>query len=200
MLKKAIFGGTFDPIHNGHINIAYEALYKLEMDKVIFMPSGNPPHKTEKKITDAYLRYEFVNMAVSGEEKFEVSSYEIDKKSLSYTYKTLEHFKKLEPDTEWYFIAGLDSLMDIEKWMNVESIMKNCTFIVLVRSGFKSDHVMAQKKKIELKYNTNIILLNIPILEISSTDIRNKIMKEQNVSHLMPKEVYYAVKELEIYK
>lgn len=200
MLKKAIFGGTFDPIHNGHINIAYETLYKLHMDKVIFMPSGNPPHKRSKKVTDAYLRYEFVKMAVSGEKKFEVSSYEIQDKSLSYTYKTLEHFKKLEPDTEWYFIAGFDSLMDIDKWKNVESIMKNCTFIVLVRSGYKSDHVLAQKKKIEQKYNAHIILLDIPILEISSTGIRDKIRKNQNVSHLMPKEVYYAVKEIEVYK
>jgi nicotinate (nicotinamide) nucleotide adenylyltransferase len=101
-LKKAIFGGTFDPIHIGHIHIAYEALYNLNLDKIIFMPAGNPPHKNKKKITDAQIRYDLVKRAIESEEHFEISDYEINKKENSYTYETVELFSELQRNIEWY--------------------------------------------------------------------------------------------------
>ena len=115
-MKKAIFGGTFDPIHIGHIHIAYEALYNLHLDKVLFMPAGNPPNKINKNITDATIRYDLVKKAIEYESNFEISDYEIMKKEYSYTYKTLERFSKLQNDIEWYFLIGGDSLMDLDNW------------------------------------------------------------------------------------
>ena len=93
MKKYGIIGGTFDPIHNAHLYIAYEAKELLGLDKVIFIPNGSPPHKDNKNITGASLRYRMVLEAIKDFEDFEVSKYEIEKKELSYTYKTLEHFK-----------------------------------------------------------------------------------------------------------
>lgn len=200
MMKKAIFGGTFDPLHNGHLNIAYEAMNKLNIDEIIFMPSGTPPHKRDRDITDSTLRYEFVKMVTREEEKFSTSDYEINKKGFSYTYETLMHFSALEKDTEWYFIAGLDSLMNIEKWKNIQEIFRLCTLIVLIRSGYNEKEVIEQKKKLEKLYNAKIELLKIPILEISSTDLRRKIKNGENVSHLMPKDIAYAIKALRLYK
>lgn len=106
-------GGTFNPIHLAHLYIAYEAKEQLNLDKVIFMPAGNPPHK-KNTIIDAKFRYEMVRKAIEGYEGFEINSYEIEKNGYSYTYETLNALK--EDDLKLYFIAGADSLMDIEKW------------------------------------------------------------------------------------
>ncbi|WP_368488528.1 nicotinate-nucleotide adenylyltransferase [Clostridium sp. BJN0013] len=203
MVKKAIFGGTFDPIHNGHIHIAYEAIYRLGLDEIVFMPTGNPPHKAKKSITDAFLRYEMVKVAIRSESKFTVSNYEVNKPTLSYTYSTLEHFNKLESKTEWHFLTGADCLMDIEKWSRVDSIFRLCKFIVFNRPGFPaftSESIEAQKKKIEEKYSTNIIYLDAPLFDISSTVIRNSVKEGKNVNYFLPESVCNIINQLNLYK
>lgn len=203
MVKKAIFGGTFDPIHNGHIHIAYEAIYRLGLDKVVFMPTGNPPHKLKKRVTDAFLRYEMVKVAIRSESKFTVSNYEVNKPTLSYTYSTLEHFNKIESKTEWYFLTGADCLMDIEKWSKVDIIFKLCKFIVFNRPGFPvftSEGIMAQKKRIEEKYSTDIIYLDAPLFDISSTVIRNSVREGKNINYFLPESVCNIIKQLNLYK
>ena len=160
MKKKGIFGGTFDPIHNGHLHIAYEALYKLNLDKVIFIPSGNPPHKTDKVITDATIRYKLVKDVIQNEKKFEVSDYELKNESLSYTYKTLKHFNEKHEDTEWYFITGADCLMQLDSWKNINEVLSLCNFVVFRRSGYSMEDMLKQKERIEKKFNKKIIFLD----------------------------------------
>lgn len=200
MIKKAIFGGTFDPIHNGHLHIAYEALYKLDLDKVIFVPSSNPPHKLDENITEVNLRYEMVKMAVSQEKSFCVSDYEIKNDNLSYTYKTLEYFNELEKDTKWYFITGVDCLMNIESWKNYKQIFKLCNFVTFNRPGYLIDDIKRKKYELEKKYDSNIIFLDIPLLDISSTNIRKLVQMDRNVSYLLPCNVYNMIKKLGLYK
>lgn len=200
MIKKAIFGGTFDPIHIGHIHIAYEALYKLNLDKIIFMPSGNPPHKLLNEITDSNIRYDMVKNAVRDEEKFSVSRYEIEESNLSYTYKTLCHFNKIDKNIDWYFLTGVDCLMDVEKWNNPEGIFKMCKFIVFNRPGFNMDSIIAQKKNVENKYSADIIFLDAPLLDISSTRIRENIKNGRNVNYLMPERVCKIIDKYDLYR
>lgn len=200
MKRKAVFGGTFDPIHNGHLHIAYEALYKLNLDNIIFVPTGNPPHKKKIGITDAFIRYEMVKMAVRCDKRFEVSSYEIEKKDLSYTYKTLKYFNIKEPETQWFFLTGGDCLIDLPTWKNVDSILKHCTFVVFSRPGYDNANILTHKKIIEEKYNTNIVLLDVPMLDISSTIIRNCFREKRNAEFLMPSSVYHTAKELKLYE
>ncbi|HAG43603.1 MAG TPA: nicotinic acid mononucleotide adenylyltransferase [Clostridium sp.] len=190
MMRKAIFGGTFDPIHNGHMHIAYEALYNLNLDLIIFMPSGNPPHKIRRKVTEGKIRYEIVKSAIKDEIRFDISDYEINSNELSYTYKTLKHFNNLEPNTEWFFITGADSLIDLESWRNVKGILENCTLVVFTRPGYSLEEIKKQKKNIEEKYNTDIIFLNMPVIDISSTIIKKKISENKNVKYLLPCEAY----------
>lgn len=186
-MKIGIIGGTFNPIHLAHLYIAYEAKCQLNLDKIIFIPTGSPPHKKDMEILEASLRYNMVYEAIKNYEDFEISDYEIEKKGLSYTFETLEHFKK--DDNELYFITGADCLMDIEKWKYPEKIFKLCNFVVFNRAGYSKKNLRIQKEKIQQKFNTNITFLDIIDLEISSSIIRNRIKEGKRIDFFMPREV-----------
>lgn len=198
-MKKAIFGGTFDPIHNGHLYIASEALKTLNLSKLIFMPSGNPPHKTIKNVTDANIRYELIKLAISDNPLFEVSDYEIKEQGLSYTYKTLNYFHNLEPNTEWYFITGADCLMDLYLWRNVQQILDVCKFVVFQRPGFAEEALEIQKSRVEETFNSDILVLKSELKDISSTDIRNKISAGKDTIDMIPKKVSEAINKYKLY-
>lgn len=200
MKKKAIFGGTFDPIHNGHLHIAYKALNRLKLDKIIFIPSGNPPHKHKECITDKNIRYNMVKYAIEQEDKFEISDYEVKKKGKSYTYETIEHFRKYHPNIDLYFIAGADCLMDIHKWKNIDSMMEKAKLVVFSRPGFSMDTILFQKKQVEEKFKKDIIFLDIPLLDVSSTEIREKIKKGENIKDLIPEKTYNIIKKYGLYR
>ena len=197
MKKIGILGGTFNPIHLAHLYIAYEAKSQLKLDKVIFIPTGNPPHKKDKKILEASLRYNMVYEAIKNYEDFEISKYEVEKEGYSYTFETLKHFKA--KDNELYFITGADCLMDIEKWKNPEEIFKLSRFVVFNRAGYNEENLKIQKNKIEEKYNTNIDFLDIIDLEISSSMIRERINDGKRVDFFLSKEVLSYIQENNIY-
>ncbi|SHJ46652.1 nicotinate-nucleotide adenylyltransferase [Hathewaya proteolytica DSM 3090] len=200
MKKVGLFGGTFDPIHNGHMSIAYEALYRLCLHEVIFIPAGNPPHKSRNLITESGIRYDMVKAAVKDESKFTVSDYEIKKESRSYTYETIEYFKKSTSDLQLHLIIGEDSFFDIEKWANAQYILRNCTVVVFGRNEINYIKMSEHRKHIMDKYNSNILLLETPILEISSTLIREKLNKNENISYLVPCGVEEFIRKSQLYK
>ncbi len=199
-MKKAIFGGTFDPIHIGHIHIAYEALYNLELDEVIFMPNGHPPHKRNRLVTEEKFRYEMVSRAIEGEEKFSISDFEIKSNSLSYTYNTLMYFNDIEPNTQWYFLVGVDSLMTLRQWKNIDIILDNCTLVVFSRTGYTIDDVLKMKRDLEQEYNKEIILLEMSLLDISSTEIKKKISEDKIVTYLLPQGVDEVINKYNLYR
>ena len=190
-MKIGIIGGTFDPIHNAHLYIAYEAKEQLNLDKVIFMPAGIQPLKTDKKITSSKYRYEMVKEAIKDYEKFEVSDYEINKGGLSYTYETLEYFKNLSQneDAELFFITGADCLMNIERWKEVKKILSLSNMVVFMRGGIDKEKLLLQKDYIEKKYNASIIFLEVKELEISSTDIRSRVNEGEKIDFFVPESV-----------
>ena len=197
MKRIGILGGTFNPIHLAHLYIAYEAKSQLNLDKIIFMPAGSPPHKKDKEVLEASLRYNMVCEAIKSYEDFEISDYEIHKTGYSYTYETLEKFKS--EDNELYFITGADCLMDIEKWKKPEEIFKLSRLVVFNRPGYSKKNLIIQKDKIEMKFNTSIKFLDIIDLEISSSMIRKRIEEGKRVDFFLSKEVLNFIKENNIY-
>ena len=197
MKKYGIMGGTFNPIHLAHLYIAYEAKEQLNLDKVIFMTAGNPPHKKDT-IIDAKFRYEMVRRAIEGYEGFEINSYEIEKNGYSYTYETLNVLK--EENLKLYFIAGADSLMDIEKWKNTKEVLNNCTFVVFNRGEFNRETLKSQKEYLENKYQAEIVLLDIMSIDFSSTIIRKRIKEEKRVDFFLPNKVLEYINYNNLYR
>ena len=197
MKKIGILGGTFNPIHLAHLYIAYEAKNQLNLDKIIFMPTGSPPHKKDEEVLEASLRYNMVCEAIKNYEDFEISDYEIKKQGYSYTYETLEKFKT--DDNELYFITGADCLLDVEKWKNPEEIFKLSRFVVFNRAGYSKKNLRIQGDKIKEKFKTSIEFLDIIDLEISSSMIRERISEGKRVDFFIPKEVLEFIKDNNIY-
>ena len=200
MKRYGMMGGTFNPIHLAHLYIAYEAKETLNLDKVIFMVAGNPPHKKESSVIDSNYRYDMVKMAIKDYSGFEISDYEIQKQGYSYTYETLKYLKGDEGDVEVFFIAGADSLMDIEKWKNPELVLSNCTFVAFNRGEYNKETLEGQKKKLQDKYNSNIILLDISNLDISSSMIRERIINGKRVDFFMPQKVMKYIEQNNLYR
>ena len=197
MKRIGIIGGTFDPIHLAHVNIAKEAKDRLNLDKVIFIPAGSQPLKIDKKVTRASLRFNMVEKAIEGYDGFEVSDYEIKKQGISYTFETLEHFKK--EDEELFFITGADCLLSLEKWKNVKRIFELCTLVVLTRPGYDERSLYKQKDYIEEKYNGKIVILELEGMDISSTEIRGLVKEGKNISKLVASEVFKLIKNNDLY-
>ena len=203
MKRYGIIGGTFDPIHNAHLYIAYEAKEQLNLDEVIFMPAGKQPLKAKDIVTDSKIRYEMVKIAVESFNEFSVSSYEIEKGGLSFTSETLEYFKGkiefLNEEKELFFITGADCLISMEKWRNVQKIFSLATLVVFARGGISKKEMMENKKIIEEKYNGKIIILDLKELEISSTDIRDRVNQNKRIDFFVPPKVVDIIYNNELY-
>ena len=203
MKRYGIIGGTFDPIHNAHLYIAYEAKEQLDLDKVIFMPAGRQPFKAENIVTDSKLRYEMVKSAIEPFNEFSVSSYEIEKGGLSFTYETLQYLASEKDvnnqEKELFFITGADCLISIEKWKCVQKIFSLATLVVFARGGISKKEMMEKKQIVEEKYNGKVIILDLKELEISSTDIRERVNKNKKIDFFVPSKVVDIIHENGLY-
>ncbi len=193
-MKIGIMGGTFDPIHNAHIIIARYAKEQYELDEVMFMTGGNPPHKSG--ITDKLVRNKMTELGVDGE--FKINTYEIDKEDYSYSLHTLEHFKETNPDDEIYFIIGEDSLRDISKWYKPQEILKLCTLLVFPRTSFENLNEVIKETKLTL--DGDILPINAPIIGLSSTMIRERIRKGKSIKYMVPDNVASYIHQNRLYK
>lgn len=185
--KIGIMGGTFDPIHYGHLRAADEAHAALGLSEVIFVPTGHPPHKTDRAVSSAEDRYNMALLATIDCPYFSVSRIEVDKEGFSYTIDTLKTLRTMPKyqNCMFYFITGLDAVLDIVSWKNPNEIMKICKFVAVSRYGY------SQNKMDELPPNIrdSIIPLEIPLLAISSTDLRERIKSNWSIRFLVPPSV-----------
>lgn len=182
--KIGILGGTLDPIHLGHLMIAQTAMQELALEKVVFMPSGNPPHKNTLNITDAYKRLEMVNLSINSNNNFVYSDFELKRDGIIYTSDTLKLLKDEYKDIELYFIMGADSLFAIETWHEPENIFHLCNIAVADRD--LSDTKLIEKiKYLKKKYDARIFHLESPLINISSSYIRDCVKKGKSIRYLV---------------
>lgn len=190
-----ILGGTFDPIHLGHIKMAEAAYNGLALDKVLFMPTSNPPHKTG--ITDSEHRINMIRLAIKDYKHFEMSDIEIMRKGIIYTADTLEYLTKTYPDNRYIFIMGADSLFDITKWFRPDKVMEYATLAVCARDDADPGNLYDYREFLVEKYNADIVILNFSCVDISSSKIRTCLYTDYSmVKDYISEEVYnYIIKE-----
>ena len=192
--KVGIMGGTFDPIHFGHLVIAEHIRCEYNLEKVLFVPAGIPPHKTEMGVSESKHRYFMTLLATITNPYFEVSKIEIDNDEVSYTINTIRKLKEIyQKNTELYFITGADAICELDSWKNVEELLHSASFIAATRPGLDSKVVDEKINELEIKNNAHIRKINVPALAISSTDIRDKIKKQQSIKYLLPESVEYYI-------
>ncbi|TCT14902.1 nicotinate-nucleotide adenylyltransferase [Natranaerovirga pectinivora] len=199
-MKMGIMGGTFNPIHFGHLILAESAYENLELDSVVFIPAGIPPHKQEEEIVSKKDRLKMVDLAIDDNNHFEVSPIELDKKSISYSYETLEVLKKENNNTDYYFIIGSDSFYNIEKWKAPEILLSMCKLVVAARNDQNMDRLKQQKRVIEKKFKTSVHILNMPTIDISSSDIRDRVKYGKTIKYFVPKDVENYIYMNDLYK
>jgi nicotinate-nucleotide adenylyltransferase len=205
--KLCALGGTFNPIHYGHLAAAEEVRDRLNLDSVLFIPSYIPPHKQEEDGPSAVQRLEMVRLAVSGNDRFQPSDIEIKRGGRSYTIDTIENLRRVYPGTELFFIIGLDSFIEIQTWHRWKELLTLCNFVVISRHGyhFIDLHTMDFMKNFsdelvnldrgDLSHalvQTGAFTINletIPLYEISSTDIRRRIRQRTSIKYLLPEPV-----------
>ena len=192
-----IFGGTFNPIHLGHIALARQAYEELGLDKVIIMPSGNPPHKQGLTIASEYDRCNMVRLAIEDYTYMEFSDYEITHTGYSYSALTLNEFAKYYSNI--YFIIGADSLFQLDTWYHPETVMKYSTIVAANRDMHAITELEAAVSSLEQRYNARIKLIHMNDVPISSSDIRRRIMSGMPVDGMVSASVAQYIKEHHLY-
>ncbi|WP_192929588.1 nicotinate-nucleotide adenylyltransferase [Alkaliphilus serpentinus] len=197
--RVGILGGTFDPLHLGHLYIAEATLEKLQLDKVIFIPTGISPHKVQR--TPALHRYVMAHIATCENTKFQVSPIEINREGASFTIDTIRLLKDEYPkETTFYFITGGDAFIELDTWRNYMELLKLVTFVVVNRSEIKRDHLLKRIKDFKNSFDAKVILINLPTLEVSSTDIRQRVKDGQTIRYLVTEGVEAYIKKYRLYK
>lgn len=197
-MKIGIVGGTFDPIHNGHLMLGAYAYDNFQLDEVWFMPNGNPPHKSEEIKID--FRLDMVKLAIEDKDGFCLSTFEIEEKRHSYSYETLEKLQKIYPQDKFYFIIGADSLFTIEFWKEPARVLQACVILAACREDKDMNEMNTQIAYLTEKYNAEIKLLKMPLIDISSSDIRKKREKGESIDSLVPKKVLNYIETHRLYE
>lgn len=198
--RIGIMGGTFDPIHVGHLILGESAYSQFALESVLFMPSGNPPHK-QNRAGRATLpqRIQMVRMAIADNPHFTLSLAEAYEDGYSYTRETLERLHMENPDTEYYFIMGADSLFSFESWKDPGRIAQLATLVVAVRDHVAESFLDEAAQNLSIRYGAQIVKLSTPNIDISSQMLRGWVQKGRSLKYYLPEEVIRYIREERLY-
>lgn len=193
--RIGVMGGTFDPIHHGHLVAASEAQASLSLNEVVFVPTGQPWQKAEQRVSAAEHRYLMTVIATASNPRFTVSRVDIDREGPTYTVDTLRDLQQVYPDAELFFITGADALTEIFSWRDVDDLFARAQFVGCTRPGF----VMDAERLAQIPQD-RVRILEIPALAISSTDCRRRIAAAEPISYLVPDAVVEYIAKYDLYK
>ncbi len=206
MKAIALFGGSFNPIHYGHLAIAEEIRDRLGLEKVVFVPCFLPPHKDAADIAEAGHRAAMARLATAGNPRFEVSTLEIDRGGKSYTIDTVRHFKESSGEkAQIYFLVGADMLKGISTWKDIEGLLRICRIVVVPRPGYDLTQALnyrflaAENADLATGLLENIVVQEAALLGISATDIRRRVREGKSIKYLLPDAVEQYIREQRLY-
>ena len=200
MRRIGIMGGTFDPIHYGHLVAAEEARCQFGLEKVIFIPAGHPPHKVSRKISDACHRLAMTRLAIESNPFFTASAIEIERPGLSYTINTVRDMRSTYPLADIYFITGADAVLEILSWKHIDELLDQCCFIAAKRPGYRLGRLKAKLPGLRREQFRRITVMEVPALAISSTDIRQRVQTGRPIKYLLPEAVEKYIGEQGLYR
>lgn len=199
-VRIGLMGGSFNPIHMGHLVVAQESLTAFYLSKIIFVPAACSPLKRESFLATRQQRLEMVELSIADNPAFSVDDCELQRGGASYTVETLRHFKHLYPDAELYFIIGSDSLLDLHRWKAIEEILGLCRIVTAARPGVMGPDLI-EKIKLPKPWPARLMqdFLNMHAMDLSSTDIRMRVAEGLSVRYLVPPEVDMYISEHNLY-
>jgi nicotinate-nucleotide adenylyltransferase len=200
-IRIGIMGGTFDPIHNGHLVLAEQIRTRFNLQKIYFIPVGNPPHKKNVTKSTKYDRLNMTKLAIESNKNFEISDIEIKKEEVSYTIDTVREIRNtVNAEDKLYFITGADAILLIDTWKDYKELFEIVTFIGATRPGISVEELQNKIDEVKTKHGVKIESTKVPALAISSTDIRRRVEEGESIKYLLPESVESYIKENGIYK
>jgi|SRR5690625_1518620 len=195
-----LFGGTFDPPHYGHLLVAERIREAFDLQKVLFMPTGIPPHKDVGRVSAGHHRYMMALLATLDNPHFAVSRYEIDKTETSYTVDTLRHIQDVyNGQANVYFIIGVDALLALPTWKEPENVLQLCRMIVVTRPGARHEHIPEKLGTLYEQYKDRIELMELPPIGIAARDIRHSVLQEHSIRYVVPDKVRQYIAKHRLY-
>lgn len=199
--RVGIMGGTFDPIHYGHLVTAEAARIHFGLNEVVFIPAGNPPHKKDYIVTPAEDRYLMTVLAINNNPYFKVSRIEIERPGYTYTVDTLKQLgEEYGPGTSLFFISGADAVFDIMTWKDVAKVLDYCTFIAATRPRYPVTKLKQKLEEIKQLYGKEVIPMQVPGMDISSTEIRRRVNQGLSIRYLLPDDVREYIEKVGLYR
>lgn len=199
-MRIGIFGGTFDPVHLGHLVLAEQCREQCRLDEVWFVPAGAPPHKSPLDITPGAVRAELLEFAIAGHERFRLERWELNRSGPSFTVETLQQFHEDFPDHEWFLLLGADSVHDLPQWREPHRILELATVVAVNRGdqpGFQADKLQRHFTPEELE---RIVPVQIPGIELSSREIRERVRSGRSIRYLVPRAVEISIGQRQLYR
>lgn len=196
--RLGVFGGTFDPVHLGHLIIAEELRYRLELDRILFLPAARPPHKTDREISCDEDRALMLEMALTGNPHFAISYVDLERAGLSYTADSLEVLRAQHPDETIYFLMGQDSLRDFPHWNEPNRIARQALLGVALRPGVTVDLDWIVQQVPEAA--DRITMVDVPLIQIASSTIRQRVRLGEPITYQVPREVEEYIRRRGLYR
>ena len=197
-MRIGIFGGAFNPVHNGHLNLAETFFEDLSLDKLLFIPTAKPPHKSDAGLISGEDRVNMLRLAIENK-PYEISTIEFNRTEKSYTYDTLVELKKLYPDSQFFLIIGADQFVNFDKWYRYEDILSMVTLCTSARENEEERQLIINSAQ-RLGIRDSFYISSRPVLKVSSSEIRDKIKNGSDVSNLLPKKVSDYIFEKGLYR
>ena len=199
MRKIGVMGGTFDPIHIGHLMLAEWAIGAAELEQVWIIPTGQSYMKADREILPGSERLHMAELAAEGNERLKCLDIEVERDGYTYSYETMEQLKSSFPEDHFYFIEGADCLYSMENWKYPERLLASCTILAAVRGDADLQGLEAKKAELLKRFGGSIQLMNFPQMSISSTEIRDRIMQGKSVRYMVPEKVLMYILEKGFY-